>query len=139
MMLVSVDRLTHDAERRVYSTEVGLNGERVHTSIASGDGADPEGSAARLNEVLDWASRSWAPLDGCADELLEVYNEDWVDEDHPPLTRAQFRRKLRLAEVWVGGDGAIDLTYRDGGMFWGHDIVLHVDRDLTPGEATLEG
>lgn len=68
-----------------------------------------------------------------ADELLEGAN-DWLgdsdDEDKPAeYTREMFMELMALECIVIGPDGAIQMGYADGDMFWGHTIMVDVDAD----------
>lgn len=56
--------------------------------------------------------------------LIEVKNTGWLDEGQSPVTASEFNERLRLIVVAVEKDGAFELHFDDGDLFWGHTIVV---------------
>jgi len=83
-------------------------------------------------------------------DLRETYNSGWneydeVQEDgslkkvlNPRLSEAEFAARLSLNAVNVTGDCMINLFYEDGGMFWGHCVVVNSLEGVDLGEAHAE-
>lgn len=86
-------------------------------------------------------------------ELLETYNNGWNEYDeaqedgtlngvsNPQLSGAEFEAKLSLNAVNVTGDSMLAFFYEDGGMFWGHSVVVNSldGTDLSGAYAELFG
>jgi hypothetical protein len=64
---------------------------------------------------LEEAARSFA-----ADELLLIHNSEWSDEG--PIDAHKFISRLTPAAIQVWPDGDAEISYGDGGLFWGHEI-----------------
>lgn len=60
-----------------------------------------------------------------AEELLENAI-DWCEEE---LSPEQFANRMSNPSICIGSDGSADFTFDDGGMFWGHVIVVSMDAD----------
>ena len=71
--------------------------------------------------------------------LIDTYNDIWVDDDHPPLSLAQFESALTLKRIEIL-DTPDDATlyFDDGDLFGGHAIAVSC-RGVTPQTARLEG
>lgn len=86
-------------------------------------------------------------------ELRETYNNGWNEYDeaqedgslktvsNPELSEAEFEAKLSLSSINVTGDSLLAFLYEDGGMFWGHSVVVNsLDGiDLSAAHAELFG
>jgi hypothetical protein len=64
--------------------------------------------------------------ESAADELLELYNEQWRDEESPRLTRAEFMARMRLHSVHLDSDRGIVVSFNDDDLFGGHVILLRL-------------
>lgn len=71
-------------------------------------------------KTLDRKVRQYA-----ARELLENAVE-WCEEE---LTSEQFAERMSNPSICIGSDGSVEFTFDDGGMFWGHVIVVSMDAD----------
>lgn len=75
--------------------------------------------------------------DAAADYLLEIHNDAW---NEGPLTdRDTFVERMRLESIVVDPTSERTLYYHDGGLFWGHSIVVPVLPDEAFGEAHIAG
>ena len=86
-------------------------------------------------------------------DLRETYNSGWNEYDevqddgslkavsNPLLSETEFEERLSLNAVNVTGDRMIDFFYEDGGMFWGHSVVVNSLNgiDLSGAHAELFG
>lgn len=92
-------------------------------------------------EMLEWARRSEpACRERIADDLLELYNEDWIPEEaSDPMTRAEFIERVEPNSLRrdIGGSGYF--YWGDDDMFAGHWIELRFREDYTISEVGLAG
>lgn len=72
-----------------------------------------------------------------ADELLEIYNEEWNEGD--PLSAEEFVTRLTLEDVGIAADGSAELFYQDGGLFAGHTVLVSLDTDGNLDDADIAG
>jgi hypothetical protein len=62
-----------------------------------------------------------------ADKLLSIYNDAWIDDDHPKLSIEQFKSKLKLKCISVIDEpNCATLYFEDGDMFGGHHVALDI-------------
>ena len=78
-------------------------------------------------------------LIGCAEELLEDKNADWVNEKSPTATQKDFQQKLKLGALRFRPDKLTLLTFTDGGLFWGHWVMVKLTPDFKTTQAYIEG
>ncbi len=101
-------------------------------------------SAALGIQVLDEAAKTLARID--ADELLDRavaeyldnYNKNWSEEDEP-LTAAEFRERLELAQLIFYDDHSAAALINCDGMFQGHQIRINIQVNGKPGATRLAG
>ena len=72
-----------------------------------------------------------------ARELLENAN-DWSEED-PNITASQFRERMKVETIVIEVDGSFAFFYNDGGLFWGHVIIVNGTLAEGPTDASIAG
>lgn len=60
-----------------------------------------------------------------AAKLIDLKNANWLVESQSPMTATEFQDRIRLACIAIRKDGAFDLEFDDGDLFWGHAIIVH--------------
>jgi hypothetical protein len=60
-------------------------------------------------------------------ELLDLKNESWLDEDEEPVTPDQFKSRMELEGLVFSPDGEVNFYHRDGDLFCGHCIQISMD------------
>ena len=116
-------------------------GRRVGVSLSVEDDdpdAAPTAAIAHAGRVLN----SLAELEPearqlAADELLEIYNEEWNDGD--PLSPDEFVTRLTLEDIGLAADGSAELFYQDGGLFAGHTVLVSLDEAGNLDDADIAG
>ncbi|WP_051506897.1 DUF2262 domain-containing protein [Saccharibacillus sacchari] len=73
---------------------------------------------------LDLAARRYA-----AEQLLEVKNDSWLDENEEELTEDDFAGRMTLESLTLDEDEEMTLWYEDGDLFWGHSICVRRSAD----------
>lgn len=90
------------------------------------DGIDREIVLASVRDVVErLRDVNASALNAVTNELLMVYNCDWIDGDESggsTLGAEEFRGRLALRSITVIGASCWDLMYDDGGLFGGHSI-----------------
>ena len=111
-----------------------------HTEVAlwlSGDdlAADLRMAADSLGWLQDHEGQARRDT---AEEMLEVYNNAWLDEEGP-LTGAELFRRLELVRIGFEEDGSLLLTYDAGELFGGHEVDAEFGPDRSFRGAGLVG
>ncbi|MEO9965004.1 MAG: DUF2262 domain-containing protein [Reichenbachiella sp.] len=78
-------------------------------------------------------------LTAISNELLEIKNDGWLRKNEAPLSEKKFRLLITPRRIELFEDGSIEIGWKDGGTFWGHEIVLRTDSNLTPNWIDIEG
>ena len=111
----------------------------VDAAFAPRQGVEPaEGLANARKRYLAIRTDLGSGKRAAAEHLLELYNDEWSDEDEP-IDADEFIRRMTLDTIVLKADGSADIDYDDGGMFLGHVIVLSLDADGKPSDATIAG
>ena len=58
------------------------------------------------------------------DELLDLKNDSWLEEEEEELTPEEFKSRMFLETISFYDDGDFDFWHNDGGLFRGHSIQL---------------
>lgn len=61
------------------------------------------------------------------DEMLPVTNEVWLKEHQSEVSKSEFENNVKLCAIHVFEDGSASFYYDTGDLFWGHEILTHVD------------
>lgn len=72
-------------------------------------------------------------------DLLDLRNGSWKEEDEPILTAAEFLERMSLESVGFDRDGSVDFMFDDGDLFAGHAIEVSMNVFNEFGEAGLFG
>jgi hypothetical protein len=112
----------------------------LHTEVAIWVPAGDLLAGLRLaREGLEWLQED-EEGQACrcvAAEILEIYNDNWQDEE--PITEDQLVRYLELVRIGFWEDGSLLLTYDAGDLFGGHLIEGEFGPDRTFRGAGLVG
>ena len=95
----------------------------VHISLDECDDADALISSAS-KWMADLGKHEPAARTFAAKKLLELKNSTWREEGEKPHTGAAFAAKLGITSVQFSADGDVDIYFADGGLFWGHTIIV---------------
>jgi hypothetical protein len=74
-----------------------------------------------------------------AERLLELKNETWLDDNETPLTSEQFKDRIILESIVISPEGKLDFYHNDGDIFWGHCVLVSIDKDDQCIEANIAG
>ncbi len=97
--------------------------------------------AITVSKALWQAARKWDKRlrEYAAVQLLDLKNEEWRDEDEKPVSRRQFKKRMRLNTVSAYPDGSFEFWFDDDDLFWGHAIKIDGNLDDGPEHANIAG
>ncbi len=72
-------------------------------------------------------------------ELLQTKNDFWLSERAKPVTPDDFRQRLKVDGIVLKLDRTIQVSFRAGQLFYGHDIHVCATEDRTPTSADIVG
>ena len=95
---------------------------------------------SQINKILNWIPTNIELInDGIIDKLLSLKNEDWSEENVQPLSKEQFKKRLKLESILFFHDGSSQLGFDDGDLFFGHRILVDLSDDFKFVNADLFG
>lgn len=129
-------------DRRLDSWEASVewNGKVVRASFNSENESDPV-------PALNVARKFWADEAGwdrrvrefAVQELLNLKNESWLSEGERELSSDEFKARMTLESIALYPDGSFEFWHHDGGLFWGHSILVSGSLDEGPTNADIPG
>ena len=104
-------------------------------------------SSSELESVLEKARILWQDQqtwnkriqDFAVENLLELKNDTWLDEDEEPVSASQFIDRMILESITIYPDGGFDFLHNDGDLFWGHSIQVTGTLEEGPTHADIPG
>ncbi|MEM8890983.1 MAG: DUF2262 domain-containing protein [Bacteroidota bacterium] len=72
-------------------------------------------------------------------DLLQIRNENWIEEDEKPLSPEEFQAKIRIDAIEIHAEGEFQFWYDDADTFWGHAISIEGNINGTLEEAGIQG
>ncbi|WP_026665471.1 DUF2262 domain-containing protein [Butyrivibrio sp. FC2001] len=113
--------------------------ENLPVFSVDGEAKDIENAKALMEALIPNLSEIDSSCRSCAaDELLEIKNDSWLEEDEEPLDRQTFADRLELKRAEFDVDG-LTLWYDDDDMFWGHSIMVVCSKTGAPDFAEMLG
>ena len=74
-----------------------------------------------------------------ANNLLELKNSTWLEEDETTLNEDNFVKKMALNSISFDKKMAYTLSYNDSDLFWGHTISVNFTKQGDPKNAQIQG
>lgn len=137
----SLGRLAYDEQLDRFSAKVMVDGRPADLRIpCDGTAAGEPPALAHAVRIAGKLEHLCAAAKDCAVHyLLELKNDTWRDEDDPEVNADEFKRLMELEGIVVRGDGSAEFYHRDGDLFWGHCILVHMDADERFDNADIAG
>lgn len=132
----TLGRLYFDEQFDEWRGELAWGGSTVSIAVVGNGEIDEHG--------LDAASRGLLRLDAervrafVADQLLELYNETW-SEDDVPLHASALVARIKPNRLELSVDGCATVYFDDGELFHGHSIEVTLDASGELEEAKIAG
>ncbi|HEY1066970.1 MAG TPA: DUF2262 domain-containing protein, partial [Pirellulales bacterium] len=117
--------LTLDRTLDRFEGRAEWNGRSIAVSFPRDENREIAGGL-RTAEKL-WADQiAWKQRveDYAIAELLELKNENWLNDDEPPVTADEFKSRMTLTSITIENGGHLDFWHSDGDLFWGHSILV---------------
>jgi|GEM_PF-1751262 len=138
--MIDLSKLNYNSGYGWYDASTSFKGKTIYAYVSGKTGESLPDLTARVNKTIAGLDANLdAILAFCVEELLEDKNADWVNDAHPTVTEDEFKRSLTLGALRFQPDRSLLLTFTDGGLFWGHWVMVKLSEDYTPTQAYLEG
>lgn len=113
-----------DMEFNRYNGVFDLNGKKVeisfnNTSIDKFDNnlVDTEKHLANISKYINKMIK----------EMIILKNESWLEENEEPIKNDAFDKEIGLYSINVYEDACMELYFKCGDLFWGHEIISNID------------
>lgn len=133
-------RFTLDRSVNWFECEINWLGKPTRFSFDN-DEDEVMADAVRTARALFADQESWnrRALAQASDDLLELKNDNWLEDDEEELTKEEFESRMELESIQVCPDGEFCFWFGDGDLFWGHSITVSGTLTEGPTEANMEG
>ena len=71
------------------------------------------------------------------EQLLDLYNDDWSEEE--TIDKQEFANRITLESATIYDDNSAEIYYRDGDLFAGHYIAIYLNSKGILDEPYLAG
>lgn len=100
-----------------------------------------------LPQVLEQARALWRDqtqwharvLDCAVENLLELKNDSWLEDDEKPVAADAFRQRIELQSISMDEEGWFEFCFGDDDLFWGHAILVRGTLEDGPEDADIAG
>jgi hypothetical protein len=72
-------------------------------------------------------------------EMIKLKNEVWLEEEELPITSESFRNRVKITTIRFYDDLSSEIYCDDGDIFWGHTIVINIDKKGNYKQVNLAG
>ncbi|WP_083651893.1 DUF2262 domain-containing protein [Photobacterium proteolyticum] len=118
-------KFTLDRKVDWFESETKWGRDKICLSLSTDDCTDEKASLEMAKKLWqDQESWSQKVVEFAVEELLELKNDSWLEEDEPEVTKDQFIEKMKLESITVYPDGEFEFWHHDGDLFWGHSIQI---------------
>jgi hypothetical protein len=139
-MAITSEQFVFNSDNDNFETALHIGGTTVELGVCDFAETQKAEALVHAQRTEIWLEQNMEKLrDYIAAELLDLKNEEWIDEDETPLTKAAFKAGLTLTSVMVFEDGSFQLYLDDNNMFWGHLVLVDVNSDGSYKRATIAG
>lgn len=122
-MIRKEDLTKHTTVENSYETSIVMDSAKIKIVVEPDDVA-LETTLVLANKIVANFSKYKANAENKIVEVfLDNYNENWVDNDHPTLSRKQFIQNLKLDRMRFLSDASVDFFYQENGMFGNHSLI----------------
>ena len=85
-------------------------------------------------KTFDESARNFA-----AEELLALKNDAWLDEGEAIVSKEDFISKMLIESITFEENKQFQICYNDGELFWGHSIIVDINKKGMPNKAEIYG
>lgn len=132
--------LRYDTKFDWYESQVVFYETQLSISLSIEDNDKVESILTRASSVVQHLKRYAKDAEEYAvKNLLELKNETWLDEDETFLTSEEFKNRMMLEGLVFSPDGEVEFYYNDGNLFFGHCILITMDKNNCFIDASISG
>ncbi len=106
-----------------YETEISINNLHIRIGIDPDD-INIEETISLANKILkDFSKYKTKAEKIIVKYFLDNYNENWIDDGNPILSKEEFIKNLSLNGINFLSDESVDFFYHENGMFGNHSLI----------------
>jgi hypothetical protein len=110
----------------------------VHVSVD--DEEAPHGSTGEAVPALERARGRVSEFKAkAAEQLLELYNDEWRNEGESTKSADEFIAHLQLDSLSGYPDGTVEVSFTVGELFAGHIVLMSVESDGSVSQVDIAG
>ncbi|MEH2176592.1 DUF2262 domain-containing protein [Nostoc sp.] len=131
--------LRYNSELDWYESQVVFFETQLTINISTDDNDKVKSALDRASSVVqkvkhyDKMAQEYA-----VQQLLKLKNETWLDEGET-LTSEEFKTRMTLEGLIFFPDGEAEFYYNDGNLFFGHCILIKMDKHDCFVDASIHG
>lgn len=131
--------LTLDRRFDIFRGTASWRGEPIEVTVEA-NGEDLAEALATAHALWQDQARWHERIRDCAvEQLLELKNGTWLDEDESAVSPDDFRARMKLVTISVDPEGGFEFWHDDGDLFWGHAIEVSGSLEEGPDRANIQG
>ncbi len=77
--------------------------------------------------------------DKMIEEMVVLKNDSWLEENEEPIKLDNFKKEIALYSISVYEDACLELYFKAGDLFWGHEIISNIDSSGEYIDSTIIG
>ncbi|MCP3924202.1 MAG: DUF2262 domain-containing protein [Desulfobacterales bacterium] len=101
------------------------NGTQIDIQLSLDESGNPDEAIKTAKALIEnmsvWTKKV---IDYAVNELLDLKNENWLDEGELKVSKEEFATRMSIQLITTYDDGEFEFWHDDGGLFWGHSIVV---------------
>ncbi len=115
-------------------------GQEIELKLLVRESDNIEPSLTNARTLWD-KSRKWDTdiKNYAVEHLLPLKNEDWLEEGDKKVSPGKFKKLMKLFLIEIDYDGRFFFWYNDGGLFYGHLILITGDLSKGLTDIDLQG
>ncbi len=111
-----------------YEGKLFFQDRSIEFSVSTDDETNVESILEQIDGFVDRLEYySETAKDYAVEQLLELKNDTWLDEDEKTLTPMQFKVRMLIKSIGISPDSSTCFYYDDGELFFGHEISVTMD------------
>ncbi|MEH1895237.1 MAG: DUF2262 domain-containing protein [Nostoc sp.] len=131
--------LRYDSEFDWYESQVIFYETQLPISLSIDDNDKVESALDRaiciVPELKHYAKSA---KEYAVEQLLKLKNETWLDEGDK-ITSEEFKSRIILEGLVFLPEGKVEFYYNDGNLFFGHCIIIKMDKNNYFVDASIHG
>ena len=93
-----------------------------------------------INQKIVWITKNEKTINSrIANKLVLLKNNNWLEQNETKISKIEFIKRISLSMIFFHGDGNAKLTFEDDDLFWGHQILVNLNKRNKLNEIHISG